>query len=260
MWGWKHLPHLTHQTLRCEIRCMWRGAFCELCSLSENGTQAGMVTPVYFLVHPFFGFSCYSFYPSLNQYDLVSHSWMHWLAGKGWLDVCVLFRSGWCWSCHLSPDGMNTSLSCGHFHLHSASLSFGCLTEDISFYQAQCCILGEQLWMDIELPLWVGQGVKFNTVLWLGSDTSADFGDECLLSQLCSEYAGGWVRGAHTTFSSLGVECTGLLWSKQWICCLNMAPGRFWSVYIFDGGHIYAFPLFCFVFIKAWPVVLGPQN
>lgn len=109
--------------------------------------------------------------------------------------------------------------------------------------------------MDMELPLWAS-GVLNSSVTWLRYMLTLGWG---------SVREAGAFELVHTPLSSsLGVASTGLLWPKQWVFwCFNRAPGRFWCSFekLYWGHfHIYVFPLFCFVFIKACPVVLGPHG
>ena len=110
-----------------------------------------------------------------------------------------------------------------------------------------------------------GSGVNSNTVVWLGLETYIDFEDECLLrpavQSLCKRL--GTFVLVHTPASiSLGLQSTGLCWPKQYFGASTGDLEGFWFLFIFEKvlywGHFTFISFPYFVFIEAWPVVLGP--
>lgn len=112
------------------------------------------------------------------------------------------------WTVLLAPSVLEPSPSFLFLQWHEHNLfpldtpATSHINEQACLSQGQCCILGEQPWMGLAWIASLGRsGVNSNTAVWLGLETSIDFGDKCS-GQLCShvQEAGYLCVGVHDGF------------------------------------------------------------
>lgn len=251
------VPNMELELLTPRSRVVWRAAFWKLCSpaLLLWGRMAGpQGGPRLFAVLPSSGFGCYSFYSSLKllQLGLPFLSVLVW--GESLLR-CLRVVQAWslCGSVHLEFTRQEHTGLLGYCHLQPLSLGHG------SFSQDFCCILGDQLWIGGACTLSLdGKGLPSHTALCAGSETSTDFGYECLhrlVLQSVRKRLGTFAL-VHTNFSFTGFGIHRALLAYL----TGGLEGFDFFLFLKNGGHfhIHVFPIFGFVFTKARPVVLGP--
>ena len=124
--------------------------------------------------------------------------------GKGWWDV--LYGPGLDCAAGTVSVGAISFLPLLQWHEHNLfpldAPATSHINEQACLSQGQCCILGEQPWMGLAWIASLGRsGVNSNTAVWLGLETSIDFGDKCS-GQLCShvQEAGYLCVGVHDGF------------------------------------------------------------